>query len=209
MGLKAKSDLSQRKRNLTFATDKSLCYWYCGTWSCRNGQKRSTRRPEGGEEPAVLSILHSQIVLIRQFRRAVTVWFFICSFVIRVSAEIASGELQLASRGGRPSGGGGGGVDALNWQQLKAKNERTNERKQQDMSAARFSGQRESSLTGENFHQFYTIHLTRKAKGFPYRHGAGPMQAVWHKGDNEAESDANPFAVIDIVKRYVGYKELF
>lgn len=126
MGLKAKSDLSQRKRNLTFATDKSLCYWYCGTWSCRNGQKRSTRRPEGGEEPAVLSILHSQIVLIRQFRRAVTVWFFICSFVIRVSAEIASGELQLASRGGRPSGGGEGGRCS----QLTAaeSEERTNER---------------------------------------------------------------------------------
>lgn len=49
MSLKAKSDLSQRKRNLTFATDKSLCYWYCDKLSGGRGRegRHSNEQNEG------------------------------------------------------------------------------------------------------------------------------------------------------------------
>lgn len=114
MSLKAKSDLSQRKRNLTFATDKSLCYWYCDKLSGGRGRegrhsneqnegytriwagwnlKRPRRGLGGGGD---LTVLHSQIVLIRQLRTGLTVWFFICAFVIWAKTEMASGKWQVA-----------------------------------------------------------------------------------------------------------------
>lgn len=143
--------------------------------------RMSTEEAAGG-----LSVLHSQIVLIRQLR---TVWLFDFSFVHlsferKQKWQVASCRLQLAKRSGWGRAQGVLSTDS-SWKRWP------NERKQQDMSSA-LAGQRESSLTGENFHQFYTIHLTWKAKG-------SQGMKVLQKGDNAVESIANQFAVIDML----------
>lgn len=105
MSLKARSDLSQRKRNLTFATDKSLCYWYCDKLSGEGGEKVDIVTGKAKDTPVYeqdetwsdcTGRGRSTDCANPAASNGLTVWFFICAFVIWAKTEMASGKWQVA-----------------------------------------------------------------------------------------------------------------